>query len=229
MSSRSRDGRRDDERRDERERGPGGPDGVSGTSGTGERGGAAGAGGAGGTGRTVEPSPQRDEEAVSRFVERFAAEMTEAGMQRTASRVFTALLSSDDASLTSAELSERLSISPAAVSGAIRYLSQVGMVSRERDPGSRRDRYRFHNQLWYTTFTQRDSVLSRWEDALRVGVETLGPDTPAGARVAETLEFFAFLQKELLSLMDRWRVHQETLHPSEPDEAEPGGPVVPRA
>nr|WP_046497239.1 helix-turn-helix domain-containing protein [Streptomyces odonnellii] len=147
--------------------------------------------------------------------------MTEAGMQRTASRVFTALLSSDDASMTSAELSERLSISPAAVSGAIRYLSQVGMVSRERDPGSRRDRYRLHHQLWYATFASRDSVLIRWENTLRAGVESLGADTPAGARVAETREFFEFLHNELGSLMDRWRIQQEKLHPAEADGALP--------
>ncbi|MGW6605628.1 GbsR/MarR family transcriptional regulator [Streptomyces sp. NPDC055036] len=157
----------------------------------------------------------RDEEAVSRFVERFAADMTEAGMQRTASRVFAALLSSDDASMTSAELSEQLRISPAAVSGAVRYLTQVSMVGRERDPGSRRDRYRLHNQGWYVTITQRDSVLSRWEHTLREGVETLGRDTPAGERVAETVEFFEFLQQELLALMDRWKDYQETKRAAE--------------
>ncbi|PVE08212.1 GbsR/MarR family transcriptional regulator [Streptomyces scopuliridis] len=158
---------------------------------------------------------RRDEEAVSRFVERFAADMTEAGMQRTASRVFAALLSSDDASMTSAELSEQLRISPAAVSGAVRYLTQVSMVGRERDPGSRRDRYRLHHQLWYNTFAQRDSILTRWENTLRDGAETLGRDTPAGARVAETVEFFEFLQQELLALMDRWKDHQETRRAAE--------------
>ncbi|MFD8965731.1 GbsR/MarR family transcriptional regulator [Streptomyces sp. NPDC059568] len=147
--------------------------------------------------------------------------MTEAGMQRTASRVFAALLASDDASLTSAELSERLSISPAAVSGAVRYLTQVSMVSRERDPGSRRDRYRLHNQIWYASLTQRDSVLTRWEQALREGVESLGRDTPAGARVAETVAFFEFLQKELLSMLDRWKEHRETLYQGEASERRP--------
>ncbi|MFE4370887.1 GbsR/MarR family transcriptional regulator [Streptomyces sp. NPDC056835] len=161
-------------------------------------------------GSAGEDGTRRDEEAVSRFVERFAADMTEAGMQRTASRVFAALLTSDDASMTSAELSEKLRISPAAVSGAVRYLTQVSMVGRERDPGSRRDRYRLHDQGWYVTITQRDSVLSRWENTLRAGAETLGRDTPAGARVAETVEFFEFLQQELLALMDRWKDYQET-------------------
>ncbi|MFE2939189.1 GbsR/MarR family transcriptional regulator [Streptomyces sp. NPDC059255] len=156
-----------------------------------------------------ENSPSRDPEAVTRFVERFAAVMTESGMQRTASRVFAALVSADDASLTSAELSERLGISPAAVSGAIRYLVQVGLAGRERDPGSRRDRYRVHDDVWYTTFAQRDATLTRWENALREGAESLGRDTPAGARLAETVEFFEFLQAELATMMNRWRTLQE--------------------
>ncbi|MEV7276929.1 MarR family transcriptional regulator [Streptomyces sp. NPDC093111] len=151
-----------------------------------------------------------NEEAVSRFVERFAAELTEAGMQRMAARVFAALLASETASMTSAELAERLQISPAAVSGAIRYLSQVSMVTRERDPGTRRDRYVLHNELWYETFTRRDQVLTRWEKVLTDGSEALGPDTAAGARTAETAEFFAFLQEEMLGLMDRWRARKET-------------------
>lgn len=150
-----------------------------------------------------------DDAAASRFVERLAAEMTEAGMQRMASRVFAALLASETASMTSAELAEQLRISPAAVSGAIRYLNQVSMVSRERDPGTRRERYVLHNELWYETFTRRDQVLTRWEKVLRDGAETLGPDTAAGRRTAETADFFAFLQTEMLGIMDRWRAHKE--------------------
>ncbi|MCT4354682.1 MarR family transcriptional regulator [Streptomyces sp. Je 1-79] len=153
----------------------------------------------------MKTSSDGDDQAVSRFVERFAGELVEAGMQRMASRVFAALLVSESASMTSAELVERLRISPAAVSGAVRYLNQVGMVSRERDPGSRRDRYVLHNEVWYETITRRDQVLTRWEKVLRDGAESLGPDTAAGRRTAETAEFFEFLQEEMLGMMDRWR------------------------
>src|SRR5437899_2334258 len=86
---------------------------------------------------------------VLTFVERFAAEMVEAGMQRMPARVFAALLASERGALTSAELGQRLHVSPAAVSGAVRYLSQIGLVSREREPGSRRERYRVHSDQWY--------------------------------------------------------------------------------
>ncbi|WP_326678208.1 GbsR/MarR family transcriptional regulator [Streptomyces sp. NBC_01237] len=158
-----------------------------------------------------EGQAERDAAAVSRFIERFAADMTEAGMQRMASRVFAALLADDDASMTSAELALALQISPAAVSGAVSYLTQVDMVSREREPGSRRDRYRLHDEIWYTTFASRDRVLTRWEDTLREGARTLGDDSPAGARMAETAAFFEFLQSEVAGMMDRWKAHRETL------------------
>ncbi|MFI8264129.1 MULTISPECIES: GbsR/MarR family transcriptional regulator [unclassified Streptomyces] len=160
---------------------------------------------------TQAPDVPSDEAAVSRFVERFAAQLTEAGMQRMASRVFAQLLASDRGSMTSAELSEALQISPAAVSGAVAYLSQVTMVSREREPGSRRDRYVLHNELWYETFTRRDQVLSLFEKTLRDGAAGVGTETPAGARMAETAAFFAFLQGEMHAMMDRWRAHRATL------------------
>ncbi|MFJ8981103.1 GbsR/MarR family transcriptional regulator [Streptomyces sp. NPDC102282] len=164
--------------------------------------------GTGETGSTRESG--RDEDAVSRFVERFAAEMTEAGMQRMAARVFASLLADDDGSMTSAELGSRLRISPAAVSGAVNYLTQVSMVGRERDPGSRRDRYRLHDEIWYSTFANRDQVLTRWERTLRDGARSLGEETPAGARLVETAEFFAFMQAELVGVLDRWRRSRAT-------------------
>ncbi len=157
----------------------------------------------------MEPTEaERDPQAVSDFVEAFAAQLVEAGMQRMAARVFAALLASDAGSLTSAELGERLQVSPAAVSGAVRYLSQVHMVSREREPGSRRERYRVHSDQWYEALTNRDAVMRRWERTLREGVDSLGADTPGGRRLAETLAFFEYLEGELAALMERWREHR---------------------
>jgi DNA-binding transcriptional regulator GbsR (MarR family) len=148
-------------------------------------------------------------EAVSKFVESFAAQLVEAGMQRMAARVFAALLSSDAGVMTSAELGEQLRISPAAVSGAVRYLAQAHMVSREREPGSRRERYRVHGDQWYEALTNREAVIKRWEGALREGVSSLGENTPAGRRMAETLAFFEFIEGEVAEMMERWKAHRE--------------------
>ncbi|MFI6404918.1 GbsR/MarR family transcriptional regulator [Streptomyces sp. NPDC050548] len=153
---------------------------------------------------------ERDQEAVSKFVEGFAAQLVEAGMQRMPARVFAALLSSDDGAMTSAELGEQLRISPAGVSGAVRYLAQTHMVSREREPGSRRERYVVHGDQWYEALTNREALIKRWEGALREGVNSLGAETPAGRRMAETLAFFEFVDVEIVAMMERWRVHRET-------------------
>ena len=98
----------------------------------------------------------RDPEAVSRFVERFASVLVEGGVPRMPARVFAALHGTDAGRLTAAELAERLQISAAAVSSAVRYLTG-DLVRREREPGSRRDRYVIHHDLWYEAILRRDS------------------------------------------------------------------------
>jgi DNA-binding transcriptional ArsR family regulator len=147
----------------------------------------------------------RDPEAVARFVERFAAVLAEAGIARMPARVFAALLVTDSGSLTAAELAGQLHVSPAAVSGAVRYLSQFGMVSRERVPGSRRDRYRVLDDVWFEASARRDAILASWESASREGIEVLGGQTRAGQRFAQSVEYFEFLRQELDGIVARWQ------------------------
>ncbi|MDI3407819.1 GbsR/MarR family transcriptional regulator [Streptomyces cavernicola] len=164
-----------------------------------------------GTGQAGGAGAGRNEEAVARFVENFAGVFVEAGVQRMPARVFAALLASDSGAMSSAELGEQLQVSPAAVSGAVRYLTQQHMVSREREPGTRRDRYRVHNNQWYEALANRDQIMKRWEEALREGVNSLGAETPAGRRMAETQAFFEFVGEELPLMLERWRVRREEL------------------
>ena len=175
--------------------------------------------GAAADGRDAAGPDGRDPAAVGQFVERFAAVLVEAGIPRMPSRVFAALLVTDAGTLTAAELSGQLRVSPAAVSGAVRYLSRFGLVSREREPGSRRDRYRVVSDSWFEASAQRDGVLASWESAAREGVEILGAGTPAGRRFAESTEYFSFLRKELTGMLARWHEHK-----AQP----PGPPGTPR-
>ena len=62
--------------------------------------------------------------------ERAAAMLTAAGMPRMASRVMMALVGSPDEGYSAAELGERLGVSAAAVSGAVRYLQTIRIVRR---------------------------------------------------------------------------------------------------
>ncbi|MDA0162781.1 MarR family transcriptional regulator [Solirubrobacter ginsenosidimutans] len=144
-------------------------------------------------------------EEVSRFVERFASVLVDAGMPRMPSRVFALLLATDSGRLTSVELAERLQVSPAAISGAVRYLTQVSLISREREPGSRKDVYRLHDDQWYEAIVRREPLLTRWERAVLDGIDAVGPDTPAGRRLRDTASFFEFLAIEMPALLTRWR------------------------
>jgi DNA-binding transcriptional regulator GbsR (MarR family) len=134
-----------------------------------------------------------------------------------AALVFVALLAADDARLTAEELVDQLQVSRAAVSGAVRYLSQVGIVGRERQPNSRRDRYTLRDHSWFEMLTRREQLLEQWIISARAGVAALGAKTPAGQRIAESLEFFEFLQGEMPAMLARWRAKQaNTQRPSSP-------------
>ncbi len=153
-----------------------------------------------------------DREAVQGFIERFASVLADSGFPRMPARAFAALLATDSGRLTASELADLLQVSPAAVSGAVRYLVQVNLASREREPGSRRDHYRVYDDAWYEAAIRRDQMMARWNTAMREGIHALGPDTPAGARLAESLAFFEFIQEELPKLLERWQKHKAQLN-----------------
>jgi DNA-binding transcriptional regulator GbsR (MarR family) len=152
----------------------------------------------------------RDPAAVERFIERFTQTLVDAGMPRIASRIFATLLAADDGRLTAGELSDQVQASPAAISGGVRYLAHVGMVRRSRAAGSRRDTYSVDDDVWYRVISDRDQLLARWTANLRDGAEALGEQTPAGARLLDSVEFFEFLSKELDEMVARWEEHRRT-------------------
>jgi DNA-binding transcriptional regulator GbsR (MarR family) len=154
---------------------------------------------------------ERDQAAVSRFVERFASVLVEAGIPRMPARVFSALLAADSGRLTAGELSGQLQASPAAVSGGVRYLMGVGMVSREGEPGSRRHHYRVPEHVWDEVITGRDRLMARWTAVLREGISLLGADSPAGIRMADSVQYFEFVAAELPRVLARWREHKAAL------------------
>jgi DNA-binding transcriptional ArsR family regulator len=148
----------------------------------------------------------RDEEGVRRFVERMARLLAEWGFPRMPARVLMAVTVADEESLTAADLAERLSVSPAAISGALRYLIQVRMITREPVPGSRRDRYRLPDDIWYEVGLGEVPLFKTLGELAAEGTEALGgADTPAGKRVARMREFYHFMENEMPTLLDRWK------------------------
>jgi DNA-binding transcriptional regulator GbsR (MarR family) len=159
-------------------------------------------------GVVVNSVPRGDDEAVRRFVESFASALVEAGVPNMPALVFVTLLATDTGGLTADELAARLQVSRAAISGAVNYLGQLELITRERQPGTRRHRYVLRDPTWYELVARRERLLDRWIATTREGVDALGPSTPAGQRLAESLGFFEFLREEMPALLARWRERQ---------------------
>lgn len=148
------------------------------------------------------PTSSEREDRAAEFRESLASQFFEAGMPRMPARVFGALMSSDADGLTAADLADALQASPAAISGAVRYLIQTDMVRRDRDPGSRRDVFRLYAEPFSSMLRRRDEVLRVWGDKMQEGADALGYDTPSGRRLADAAQTFRLLHALLPKMLD---------------------------
>jgi predicted transcriptional regulator len=150
-------------------------------------------------------APARDEGAMRTFVEQMARMLADWGFPRMAGRVLFVMMGADEPALTAGELAERLGVSPAAISGAVRYLIHINMVAREPVPGSRRDRYRLVDDTFYEVTIAKMTLIKSLADVADAGVVAAGGrDTPAGARLANMRDFYMFTQEALPSILDEW-------------------------
>lgn len=148
----------------------------------------------------------RDEAAVRRFVERTALLLADWGFPRMAGRVLLTLMSAEEPGMTAAELAERMGVSPAAISGAVRYLGRVGLVDREPVPGSRADRYLLRDDAWYTASVTKGDFMGALADRAEEGVAALGGRrSRAGRRVADMADFFRYVEGQLPRLLEEWQ------------------------
>ncbi len=153
---------------------------------------------------TADGGGEETRDGLPEFIEKFAAVLIAAGFPPMPARVFVALLITDSGRLSVAELVSLLQISPAAVSGAVRYLAGLGLVHKERVPGSRREYYRMPSDIWNQVMLLRSQVLLRWTALLKEGIDLVGPDTPAGRRMTGHAAYFEFLATEMPVVLARW-------------------------
>jgi DNA-binding transcriptional regulator GbsR (MarR family) len=138
--------------------------------------------------------------------EQTAALLASAGMPRMPSRVLAALVAAPPDGYTAAELGERLGISAAAVSGAVRYLQTVGVAHRMSRPGERRDRYVLTDDTWYAALAGKNPLYEQLAQLLdRIAAET--DDT---GHAAEMARFFRFIAARMPEILEEWeRVRAE--------------------
>ena len=137
-------------------------------------------------------------------VEHLGGALADAGLARLPARVFAALMATEDGRLTAAELATVLEVSPAGVSGAVRYLTQVRMIRRERERGSRRDVYVVADDAWHDVLMQSSQIYAPILAALVAARATVGEQTRAGERMQLSVEFLEFVIREMGGIADRW-------------------------
>jgi hypothetical protein len=120
-------------------------------------------------------------------------------------RVFAYALADDADRFTAADFATGLHVSPAAISGAVRYLAQVGLLARDREPGSNAPVYTLYDaDVWYQIYRGQLERLRRYQEVAAEGAAALGTDTPGGRRLKQTADFFGFINDEYPALMERW-------------------------
>ena len=159
----------------------------------------------------ADQSPDQD---LLRAVERFAHTMETAGMPRMAARVYAYALVEGSGRHTATDLAEGLRVSPAAISGAVRYLLDARLLFREREPGLRSDLYRAHaDDVWSTLTAARLPDLDHLLVGIDEAIALVGEDTSGGSRLVETREFLRFVQRETVDMLERWGAERRRLFP----------------
>ncbi|MCK5891809.1 helix-turn-helix domain-containing protein [Aeromicrobium sp.] len=142
---------------------------------------------------------------VQRAVERLGSALEDNGMPRMPSRVLAHLMAEDRGQCTAAELAAALRVSPAAVSGAVRFLTQHGLVVKERRPSGRGDVYRLvDGDVWATLIAARHAQFEHYLASLDAAVSLLEPGSPGRARFESTRQCIALAQECVAELAERW-------------------------
>lgn len=135
--------------------------------------------------------------------ERGAAIISAVGFPRMPARVMMALIAAPAGGYTAGELGERLGVSAAAVSGAVRYLQTIHVIRRVSRPDRRLVHYEIVSDTWYGVMTSNAPVYER----LAAQIDEIGmhaEDSVAGERAAEMAEFFRFMARRMPELLDEW-------------------------
>ena len=140
-----------------------------------------------------------------------ATELAHHGFPAMPARVVMALTASEEGRLTAEELATRLGASPAAISGAVRYLGTLGFVRAGTVPGSRRHVYTLPHTPWYTATLTRPGIYRNLTELLSAAAARMGEDSAARERIEEMVDFFRFFERRMPELLEEW--HQQRPRP----------------
>lgn len=147
------------------------------------------------------------------FVEEFGVMFERMGSTRMLGRVWGALMVADPPEMAAEELADYLKASRGSISHATRQLIDLGVVQRVNRPGERRDYYRVPKDAWPRAYFTRMRTFHDIVALFQRGMDAMADASPeAQAPLRETLEFYAFWQREVEHLLERWNEYKEGIH-----------------
>lgn len=154
----------------------------------------------------MDPTEQDQRERL--FVEEVGLMLEQVGLPRMAGRILGRLLICQPDHQSSAELTDYLHASKASISTSTRLLQQVGLIQRVPVAGSRESWFAVRPDTFDGLF-QAELVKTRLaRELLDRGLLLMAHQPPAAAaRLRQMRDLYAFFERELPALMERW--HQE--------------------
>jgi hypothetical protein len=147
--------------------------------------------------------------SAERFVEEIGLVFDSMHLPRMAGRVLGAILLGPTDGPTAADLAETLQASKGSISNMTQLLIHYRFVERTVRAGDRRDRFVIKSGAWARMMLWRLELLQRLQELAGDGLELLGPEGNPQP-LQEVRDMYAFLERELPKLFDRWEVERPT-------------------
>ena len=143
-----------------------------------------------------------------RFVESMGLYFEANGIARIGGRSL-GLLKISEGPVSLDQMAELLHVSRASISTNMRQFILLGLCEHFSIPGDRRHYYVFSESAWIKHLRRSITGSRALIDIMEAGLQALPPDrTQARSRLRETSALFAFLEEEIVKLLDRWNARR---------------------
>lgn len=147
------------------------------------------------------------------FVEDVGLFFEQMGFPRMAGRILGWLLICDPPEQSAGQLAEVLQASKGSLSTMTRLLIQIELVERVGLPGYRRDYFRLKPGAWPHLIKAQMQGMTGLHQAVERGLVLLdGGDPALKVRLLEAHDLYAFLERELPLLFQRWEQERQELN-----------------
>lgn len=148
--------------------------------------------------------------ALAAYVEDVALYWEAQGLPRIAGRIVGLLLVCDPPHRSAGELVAELGVSKGSVSSMTRLLLETGTIEVVAVPGERATYYRLTPESLERRFERRVERFASFGELARRGLELLDDQpTERTARLRRVASLYAFLERELPRLLERWHAEMD--------------------